>query len=317
MSESSAAFSVPEDWRHQVLEVSSQEAVPAEALLRELATSRAGGEFDFSQGWERLVVALADALERLAHTPALAAGFLRAEWDELAGLAELMDGEPPPEEVTVRFRLAAEAVSSPFRVRQLAGALRGAAREIRECGDLSPLQEFEWPAEPVERAEAVEPAEPAFPEPAPEAPVRPQPTRSATLRFETAMPGAPHSAFAEPLPPRPEASAPAETLALLLLAAPALMRQFLEKQLTFAGFSVETADNSREAVQRLSHGRYHAVLVEPDLVFADLASWAEHAGATCILRLQPGGAFGGAARDRDGFATPPSEEEIERLRRSL
>lgn len=319
MSDSAAASSIPEDWRHLAREVSSQEAVPTETLLRELAAYPAGVEYDFSEGWEQLVAALADSLERLAHTPALAAAFLRAEWDEFALLAETMDGEPPPEEVAERFRLAMEAASHSAGVRHVAGALRAASRAIRERGDLSPLQELEWPAAPEPEPEPVpEPVSLPAPDPTPAPPARSQPAARAPVEPVPPQPEFSPSSYAEPLPPEPVEAAPAaESLALLLLAEPALRRQFLERQLAFAGFYVETADNSREAVQRLSHGRYHAVLVEPDLVFPDLASWAEHAGATRVLHLQPGGAFGGAVRDRNVFATPPSEEEIERLRRSL
>ena len=59
------------------------------------------------------------------------------------------------------------------------------------------------------------------------------------------------------------------------------------------------------------------MLVDPNLSFTDLRSWAEHAGATRVLRLGAGGPLAGATEDQEVFATPPSEDEIERLRRSL
>ena len=277
-----------------------------ERLLSELENFPSDVGPDFTAGWSDLVESLAGAFEGLQSTPSLAAAFLRAEWEELSNLATAMDGEPPPEEVAERFRRACEAATDVERVRAVAGALREAARGIRERGDLYPLQELAWPPAPVAPLEL-----PHLPEGEPALPMQPverlQPTRPA------ATPEAPEPALVGSAP----AVAPPRPLSVLLVAEPTLRRDFLARQLAACGFAVQPADNSREAVHWLSQGRYQAVLAEPGLLTADLSWRAEHAGVSRLLRLVPGGAFGGATNQPDDLGTPPSEEEIERLRRSF
>lgn len=323
-----SSVALPAAWRAVAEAIALEESFSADRLLASLAAAPRSGDIDFGSDWQVILTAVAETLERLAGSPTLAADFLRAAWEEIERLAAAMGGEELPPVAREHWARAARDVTDAARARAVAEGIRGAAEACAEAGDLAPLAAWSWSAprhtetrvEVLPAAPAAAPAPAVAPEPpaAPAPPATPAPPAAAAPPPPAPTPPPPAPApLSTPLAPLPSARPRSLPQALLVLCRPSLQRSFLERQLAGCGLPVRSADNREEAIRALSQGRYRAVLAEPELFFAELSSWAKHAGAVRIVRLVPGPALGGAAGGADTIGLPPSEEEIDRLRQSL
>jgi hypothetical protein len=331
MRDPAAARGLPPEWRAAVDAAARAEELGAERLRDALSSApEPAAELELAREWEALLHALGEGLAGLAFSPPLAAAFLSAGWAEFERLADLAEGAPPPAEARERFRLAALEVTDEERVFAVADGLRAVARQCAARGDLTPLVEWGWrprpplvpppampgPAPPVPPAPPMSAPAPApAPEPAPPARAAAPQTPAPAPSPVSAPAPSPALAPAPPAPMPPVARRPAGEI--LLLCRPTLARAFLERQLAAAGFPLQVADNPEEAVSLLSRGRFRAILAEPELVITGLWPWAEHAGVARIVHLVPGAILGGSSRAEDVLGMPPTEEEMERLRRGL